>query len=393
MFEPEYGDHLIGSIQTVLGPVPKSDLGITLMHEHVLVDQQAKERRSLRVRAKKDKIFSKGIPASFLHDWDKQTLNLDNLNDSMSNRYSIADNYYLNDLNLAQAELNNYFSRGGQSIVDVTVRGIGRDPLGLYKISRLTGINIIMGTGWYVPDFHPVDMDSRTVDSLVRELVKEICIGVDSTFIRAGIIGEIGIKDGALTENEIKIIQAASQASIATGISISFHYGGTGRERFKLLDIIQNEGCPTDRIILGHSDLIAGDLDLILELLDYGIYIQFDLLGRVGAHLMMEPSDLSNPWPSYLDISSTALVSKVLPTLISYGYADQILLSQDVCTKIQLKKFGGTGYSFILESFIPHLLEVGVSQDDIDTILIKNPREVLQIKEIDFNLLSKFVKC
>ena len=61
MFEPEYGDHLIGSIQTVLGSVPKSDLGITLMHEHVLVDQQAKERRSLRVRAKKDKIFSKGI--------------------------------------------------------------------------------------------------------------------------------------------------------------------------------------------------------------------------------------------------------------------------------------------------------------------------------------------
>ena len=91
MFEPEYGDHLIGSIQTVLWPVPKSDLGITLMHEHVLVDQQAKERRSLRVRAKKDKIFSKGIPASFLHDWDKQTLNIDNLNYSMSNRYSIAD--------------------------------------------------------------------------------------------------------------------------------------------------------------------------------------------------------------------------------------------------------------------------------------------------------------
>ena len=393
MFEPEYGDHLVGSIQTVLGPVLNNDLGITLMHEHVLVDQYARERRSLRVRAKKDKIFSKGIPATFLHGWDQQTLNLDNLSDSMSNRYSIADNYYLNDLNLAQSELNNYFSRGGQSVVDLTVRAIGRDPLGLYQISRLTGINIIMGTGWYVPDFHPIDMDSRTVDSLVRELVNEICIGVDSTFIRAGIIGEIGIKDGFLSQNEIKIIQAVSQASIATGISISFHYGGTGRERFKLLDIIRNEGCPTDRIILGHSDLIAGDLDLILELLEYGIYIQFDLLGRVGAHLMIEASDSSNPWPSYLNTSSTALVSKVLPTLISYGYADRILLSQDVCTKIQLKKFGGTGYSFILESFIPHLLEVGISQDDIDTILIKNPRDVLQIKQIDSNLLSKFVKC
>ena len=90
----------------------------------------------------------------------RETLNLDNLSDSMSNRYSIADNYYLNDLNLAQSELNHYFSRGGQSVVDVTVRGIGRDPLGLFQISRLTGINIIMGTGWYVPDFHPIDMSN-----------------------------------------------------------------------------------------------------------------------------------------------------------------------------------------------------------------------------------------
>ena len=55
MFEPEYGDHLIGSIQTVLGPVPKSDLGITLMHEHVLVDQQAKERTE-RIKKEKEEI-------------------------------------------------------------------------------------------------------------------------------------------------------------------------------------------------------------------------------------------------------------------------------------------------------------------------------------------------
>ena len=55
-----------------------------------------------------------------------------------------------------------------------------------------------------------------------------------------------------------------------------------------MLDIIRKEGCPTDRIILGHSDLIAGDVDLILELLDYGVYVQFDLLGRVAAHLMTE---------------------------------------------------------------------------------------------------------
>ena len=192
MFEPVYGNHLVGNIQTVSGPISNNDLGITLMHEHILLDQQARERRSLKVRAKKDNFFSKGVPSTFLNDWDKKKLNIDNLSDSMSNRYSIADNYYLNDLNLAQMELNNYFSRGGDSVVDLTVRGIGRDPLGLFQISSLTGINIIMGTGWYVPDFHPVDMDSRTIDSLVEELVKEICVGVDSTFIRAGIIGEIG---------------------------------------------------------------------------------------------------------------------------------------------------------------------------------------------------------
>ena len=141
------------------------------------------------------------------------------------------------------------------------------------------------------------------------------------------------------------------------------------------------EGGDLTRTIFGHSDLIAGDLDLMLELLELGVYIQFDLLGRVVVPLMWAPLDPQNPWPDYLSISGTALVADAIPKLIDAGYVDRILLSQDVCTKVQLKAYGGTGYSFILDTFLPHLTRVGVSAEHLSRMMIDNPRRVLMLAE------------
>ena len=132
------------------------------------------------------------------------------------------------------------------------------------------------------------------------------------------------------------------------------------------------------------NDSIAGNLSLMLDILETGAYIEFDLLGRSAVHLAMTRpiSDNSFEMPlDYLSYSSTALVAYAIPNLIKAGFVDKILLSQDVWTKIQLKHYGGTGYSFILETFLPHLRRLEVSEDDINKIIVENPKRILSLVE------------
>jgi phosphotriesterase-related protein len=63
--------------------------------------------------------------------------------------------------------------------------------------------------------------------------------------------------------------------------------------------------------------------------------------------------------------------------MIKAGYLDRILLSQDVCTKIQLQAYGGAGFTFIQEQFIPYLKRLGVTDAQIRTITVDNPRRAL----------------
>ena len=113
----------------------------------------------------------------------------------------------------------------------------------------------------------------------------------------------------------------------------------------------------------------------MLDLLKRGVYIQFDLLGRVGVPLRFAP-DIDNN-KAFFSSAGTAVVAEAIPHLINAGYADRILLSQDICTKMQLKRFGGTGYSFILEKFLPELRSRDVSEDNIQTIMVENPKRIL----------------
>ena len=112
---------------------------------------------------------------------------------------------------------------------------------------------------------------------------------------------------------------------------------------------------------MGHADEITGDLPLVIALLERGVYIQFDLIGREEA----------------LRESLTAQVARVLPELIGAGYEDRILLSHDVCWKVHLRRYGGFGFSFILDRFLPHLRESGVTDAQIDKMMVQNPKRVL----------------
>ena len=268
---------------------------------------------------------------------------------------------------------------GGDTMVELTSLGLRRDPVGLLRVSNATGLNIVMGSGWYQKLYHPTDMDRRTVEDLSREIVGDITDGVGNTGIRSGIIGEVGVEGEPIEPNEIKSIRASVKASRATGAAISLHHGGSWREKFETIGIIEDEKADLSRVIFGHSDPIAGDMPLMLELLEHGVYIQFDNMGRVTV-----PLDLKPPRPTHAAGRASAInamVAEAIPKLIEAGYVNRILLSQDVCTKVQLKRYGGTGYSYLLETFLPHLRARGVSKGDIHAMMVENPKRVLTLAE------------
>ena len=353
--------NMAGKVMTVRGPIDPDQLGPTLMHEHLFI--------TLYRAFEPDD----NTPATDWCLWD-QELTMDKL-DLARDRKPIRDNWVLVDERTAIDEAMEFRYHGGGSIVEVTSIGIRRDPLAMSRVSQATGLNVVMGSGWYQKLYHPADMDQRTVEDMTDKIIRDVTVGVGGTAIRSGIIGEVGIEGNPITENEIKSIRASGRASRATGAPISFHRGGQGRERLAVIGKLGEEGTDMSRVIFGHSDPISGDLDLMLELLSHGVYIQFDLLGRVGVALrfVQDGDDLR----AFMTSAGTAAVAEAIPKLIEAGYADRVLLSQDVCTKTQLKRYGGTGYSFILEKFLPEMRSRGVSEEHIQMMMVENPKRIL----------------
>ena len=337
---------------TVTGPVMPNDLGVTLMHEHLFNDIR--------------RLF---VPAPAASEADlamwKENLGLEALHVARE-AGPIADNYVLDDESVAIEEMQELYASGGTTLVDPTPIGLGRDPLALRRVSEATGVNVVMGTGWYRKMFHPDGFASRSVDDIAAEIVREITDGVGDTGVRAGIIGEIGVHDqtegASIDPAEARSLRAAARASRLTGAAISVHMVGGRDLRTQALDVAQDEGVALDRLVLCHSDLIAHDGPLLRELLERGVYVEFDLLSRVEAV----------PIPS-----RSAAVPDAIVTMLADGRAERLLLSQDFCMKWHLKRWGGAGYSWLLTRFLPYLRTLGVTDDQVQTIMVENPKRLL----------------
>jgi phosphotriesterase-related protein len=212
-------------------------------------------------------------------------------------------------------------------------------------------------------------MDELTVDDLAERIVRDVTVGVHDglrqTDIRAGVIGEIGINGNPLITNERKAMRAAARASLRTGAPVLIHLGGVGREPHEMLDIVADEGVDLGMVIQGHSDFIAGG-ELILELLSRGVTVAFDILGSE-----IESSNLSR----------TFAVAADIPRLLAAGYGAQIVLAHDLCFKFLLKAYGGTGYTFIHDVFLPRLRSLGVTEPQIDALMVGNPARAFTFRE------------
>ncbi len=307
-------------VMTVSGPLPPDKLGFTLPHEHTAISLWHIANR-----------------------WDYWELTPDD--------------------DLVIDELRDFRRRGGGSLVDLTPPGVGRDPDRLRRLASASGVNIVMGTGWYREAYYPAEalIDRRSVDDLAAEMVRELEHGVAESGIRPGIIGEIGTDKPWVSALEERVHRAAARAAKRTGMAITTH-GVQSPVGLAQLAIFVEEGADPARVVIGHADSYH-DIDFYLEVLAAGANLQFDFLGhRFGVEEALEPR----------------LVETIVE-LLERGFAPQLLLSQDVCHNAQLKANGGFGYVYLQQHFLPTLRTAAVGEGEIRQMTVDNPARILAI--------------
>ena len=342
---------LRGKAQTVLGPIPAEDLGITLPHEHLLISNP---RNFVELSTASEKALA------------YQPVSLENLHWVRYHYGSNLDNLVLMDEKVAINEALHYKWCGGNTIVDVTNIGLGRDPLALRRISLATGLNIIMGAGYYVAASHPSDVGRKTVEELAEEIVRDFTVGVGDTGVHAGIIGEIGTT-WPLVDNERKVLRAAALAQRRTGAPLSIHPGRHASAPFEIIEILRDAGADLSRTVMSHVERTLRDFEDILKLAKTGCYIEYDLFGWEGYYPLAK-----------IDLPNDAQRISEIKELIAEGYLGQILVSQDICAKESLRCFGGRSYCHILERVVPLMRDKGMPEEHIYTIIVGNPRNLLQ---------------
>ena len=337
-----------GQVQTVLGPMATEAMGITLPHEHLLIDFKV--------------MFVEPAAAS-----DKgrawAPVSLDNLGWVRQNFNANLDNLRLTDEQVAQDEILLFKHAGGRTVVDPTPRTLARDPLALARIARSTGLNVVMGAGYYVAASHPPDMDTRSVDDLAREMIGDITAGAGDTGIRAGVLGEIGCT-WPWTDNEKKVLRAAIAAQRETGAPLMVHPGRHPRMPMDIAELIGKEGGDLRRTIMCHICRTIADIKAVIDLAATGIWLEYDLFGLENSYYPYQPSfDMPN---------DGGRMAHVL-ALIEAGHRDQVLLSHDIAYKTSLVKYGGYGYHHLLLNVVPRLRMKGIDDAGLRRLLVDNP--------------------
>ena len=341
-----------GKVQTVLGPVEPSELGPTTTHEHLLIDFRFMFREP------------EGEDAQQLA---RQEITLENRGWIAYNHYSSLPNLLLTDVDTAVEEARAFEAAGGGTIVDATTIGIGRDPLGLARVAREAGINVVMGAGFYVDAVHPADMDSRSEDDLVRKIVEDIRQGADGTDVRAGIIGEVGCT-WPLTHNERKSLRASAVAQRETGAAILIHPGRHETAPMEILEILDEAGADIGRVIMGHLDRTISEFDTFRTLAETGCCLEWDLFGNESSHYPLSDMDM----PS--DGQRMDVIKRVVDEL---RCDDRIVMAHDICTRHRQIKYGGHGYAHIFQNIALRMLRRGFSEEQVRALTQDNPARML----------------
>lgn len=346
-----------GSVMTVTGAIPAAQMGVTLMHEHILNDCSCWWNPPVDA----DRQYLADTPVS-----------LPVLSELRQDPFVCKHNLCLNDEALAIVELGLYKNVGGCTVVDPTCRGIGRNPEALVRISRNSELNIVMGAGYYLQSSHPPELATLSASAVAEQIIAEATNGmaIPSTHgvsnVKIGLIGEIGVSS-EFTADERKSLRGAAMAQVNTHLPLMIHLPAWFRLGHEVLDIVEKEGVDPHRVVLCHMNPSHHDFQYQQSLAQRGAFIEYDMIGMDYFYADQQvqcPSD---------DEAAAGIVR-----LIDSGFIEQILLSQDVFLKMMLTHYGGNGYAFVQRHFLPRLKRHGLSDEALISLTQHNPRRVFE---------------
>lgn len=317
----------MATVQTMRGPLDSGQLGRVLVHEHIFV-------------------MNPEFVANYRQDFDEDA--------------AVAN---------AVEELDGLKALGIDTIIDLTVLGLGRNIPRIAKVAERTSLNIIVATGAYTFDHVPepfsfwgpgllCDAPSEPMADL---FVRDITEGIAGTRFRAGEL-KCAIDTPGMTAGVERVMRAIAQAHMATGAPISVHTAPLVQSGLEAQRVLAEEGVDLRDVIIGHSG-DSTDLDYLMRVADRGSILGMD---RFGIDF----------------VTNTAARVKTIVEMVRRGYADRMALSHDCASwadylptnALRHQLLPDHRYTHVCRKVVPALLEGGVSQRDIDTMFIDNPR-------------------
>ncbi|MCW6009594.1 hypothetical protein K1W54_34400 [Micromonospora sp. CPCC 205371] len=365
----DFPDRPAGRVRTVLADIDPSALGHAQPHEHVLSDMSAViQPWGTRPVAEVASSTGSGwleFPAS-VRALVAEPVRPDNY-DRIRRTVLNMDNLRLLSVSDAIEELRLYRSAGGGTVVDSSPVGLGRDPAGLATVARAAGIHIVMGSGYYTQDYHPPGLAERPEEALRDEILRDLLAGVGDSGIRAGLIGEIGLT-WPVHPGEAKVLRAACRAQVATGAPLQIHPGRHPQAPLAAMRAVEAAGGRPERTIMSHVDRTLWQADDLLALAGTGCYLELDLFGQESSYYAFNP-DARRP--------NDRTRIEWLRMLLDAGFGPRLLISQDICQKVYLRRYGGPGYTHIIDNALPLMRRMGFSDADITMLTVDNPASIL----------------
>jgi phosphotriesterase-related protein len=307
-----------GMIMTVKGPIKASEMGVSLTHEHILVD----------------------------------FIGADSVNESRWDKPIVSEK--------AMPYLLAIQKHGCQTFVECTPEYIGRDPVLLKSLSEATGLNIITNTGYYGAandKFIPKHAYDESAQELSSGWVDEWNSGIGNTGIKPGFI-KIGVDSKSLSDIDRKLVVAAAMTHLKTGLIIASHTG-PAIPAFEQLEILRNEGVSPEAFIWVHAQ---GEKDLSNHI----------KAARMGAWIGLDGVDENN-CEGYVGMIKNLKENDLL---------NKVLLSHDAGWYDPAKENGGEfrGFTTLFEKLIPLLKTEGFTEKEINQMMITNAAEAFTIR-------------
>jgi phosphotriesterase-related protein len=301
----------MGKIQTVTGDIDSKDMGLSLVHEHVMVDFIGADKTG-KGRYDADEVYRVMLP-------------------------------YLNEIACL----------GVKTFVDCTPMYLGRDPEILARLSTAAGMYILTNTGLYKEPYLPGYAFDKPIEHLVDLWVSEIVGGIEGTGIKAGFI-KIAVNPGPLIPIQRKIVRAAARTHLATGATIASHTAH-GVAALEELDVVEEEGAPPDSFIVVHTGS-EPDQSYHFKIAGRGAWVEYDHLN----HSSHGGADKN---------------VRLIQDMLDRGYEDRLLISQDSGWYNVGQDKGGkiNGYEYLMKDFLPLLRERGISEKTIHKLMVENP--------------------